>query len=53
MLGLHQLWSSVAAGNKASLALFRRAGFIETGTRRDWLWSSEGFCDEVMLQRML
>lgn len=53
VLGLHQLWSSVAAGNKASLALFRRAGFIETGTRRDWLWSPEGFCDEVMLQRML
>lgn len=53
VLGLHQLWSSVAAGNRASLALFRRAGFIETGTRRDWLWSPEGFCDEVMLQRML
>jgi len=31
MLHLHQLWCSVEAGNAASLALFRHAGFSETG----------------------
>ena len=53
VLGLHQLWCGVTAGNTASLALFSRAGFIETGRRRDWLWTPDGYCDEVMLQRIL
>ena len=29
VLGLHQLWCSVAPDNAASLTLFRRAGFVE------------------------
>ena len=33
VLGLHQLWCSVAPDNAASLALFRRAGFVECGRR--------------------
>ena len=37
MLHLHQLWCSVEAGNAASLALFRNAGFSETGVRKEWL----------------
>ena len=36
-LRLHQLWCSVTANNMASLELFRKAGFIESGTKRDWL----------------
>lgn len=52
-LRLHQLWCTVGAGNAASLALFRQAGFVETGVRRDWLWSPEGFRDEILLQKIL
>lgn len=52
-LRLHQLWCTVGAGNAASLALFRQAGFVETGVRRDWLWSTEGFRDEILLQKIL
>ena len=52
-LRLHQLWCTVGAGNAASLALFRQAGFIETGVRRGWLWSPEGFLDEILFQKIL
>lgn len=51
MLHLHQLWCSVEAGNAASLALFRHAGFSETGIRKEWLRLADGFHDEVFLQK--
>lgn len=52
-LRLHQLWCSVTADNTASLELFRKAGFIESGTKRDWLWSPEGYLDEILFQKIL
>lgn len=52
-LGLHQLWCEVAADNAASLALFRRAGFVEAGRKRDWLCTPDGFGDVVVMQRLL
>lgn len=52
-LRMHQLWCSVGADNEASLRLFRSLGFREIGTRRDWLWTPEGYRDEVMLQKIL
>lgn len=52
-LRMHQLWCGVEADNTASLALFRGAGFIETGTRRDWQWTPDGYRDEILLQKML
>ncbi len=50
VLGLHQLWCNVGADNTASLALFRRAGFTESGLKRDWQWTPDGFRDEIMMQ---
>lgn len=52
-LHLHQLWCEVTEDNEASLRLFRRAGFCETGCRRDWLWTPGGFRDVVIMQRVL
>lgn len=52
-LRMHQLWCSVGADNEASLRLFRSLGFREIGTRRDWLWTPEGYRDEMMLQKIL
>ncbi len=52
-LRLHQLWCSIETDNAASLALFRRAGFAETGRRRDWTWTPEGYRDEAVLQKIL
>lgn len=52
-LRMHQLWCSVGAENQASLALFRHAGFEQTGIRRDWHWTPEGYVDEILMQKML
>lgn len=52
-LRLHQLWCGVGADNAASLALFRRAGFIESGRRREWLSTPGGWCDEIEFQKIL
>ena len=53
VLGLHQLWCHVGATNEASRALFAACGFKEGGLKRDWIWSPEGWQDEIMLQKML
>ena len=52
-LRLHQLWCGVGADNRASLSLFRRAGFVRTGRRRDWLLTAEGWRDEIEFQKIL
>lgn len=54
ILHLHQLHCAVAAGNMASLRLFRGAGFTEIGTRRQWLLTYGGqWEDAVELQCLL
>lgn len=53
VLGLHQLWCDVEAGNAASLALFRRAGFTESGRKRHWRRTPQGWQDVILLQRLL
>lgn len=54
-LRLHQLFCTVAAGNKASLALFRAAGFRRVGVRRQWLRGPDAgqWLDAVELQCLL
>lgn len=53
VLGLNQLWCNIGAENEASRALFAAVGFEECGCKRQWLWSPEGWQDEVMMQKML
>lgn len=52
-LHLHQVWCNVGADNEASLKLFGKAGFCESGRKRDWQWRPEGYCDEILLQKIL
>ena len=52
VLGLHQLWSSGAPDNAASLTLFRRAGFVECGRKREWRRTPDGWADELLLQKI-
>ena len=52
VLGLHQLWCSVAPDNAASLNLFRRAGFVECGRKREWRRTPDGWADELLLQKI-
>lgn len=52
-LRMHQLWCNVGADNAASLGLFRKLGFREVGTKRDWLWTPDGYRDEILFQKIL
>ena len=53
VLRMHQLWCSVGADNEASLALFQKAGYTECGLRKEWLQTSNGAIDEVLMQKIL
>lgn len=50
---LHQLWCNIGADNAASLALFRSAGFVDAGLKREWQRTAEGYTDEIFLQKIL
>lgn len=52
-LHLHQLWCEVGADNTASLRLFATAGYEECGRRRDWVLTPDGWCDAILMQRIL
>lgn len=52
-LQLHQIYCTVAAGNTASLKLFRSVGFQRVGVRRQWLRSGSGWQDAVEMQCLL
>lgn len=52
-LHLHQLWCEITADNTASLRLFAAAGYEQCGRRRDWLLSPDGWCDAIMMQKIL
>lgn len=52
-LHLHQLWCSVTVDNEASLKLFRKAGYMECGLRREWILTSDGALDEILMQKIL
>ena len=53
ILHLHQLWCSIAEDNTASLALFTRAGYEQCGRRREWLLTTDGAKDEILMQKIL
>jgi diamine N-acetyltransferase len=49
-LQLHQLFCHITPDNTASLALFRKHGFVICGTRKDWLRLNDGWKEEHILQ---
>ncbi|MCR4920636.1 MAG: GNAT family N-acetyltransferase [Bacteroidaceae bacterium] len=49
-LAMHQLYAVVATSNARALALFRRAGFRESGCLSGWLRRDGGFADACLLQ---
>jgi len=53
VLLMHQVWCTVRADNRKSLNLFLHAGFLQTGIRRKWILTPEGWQDEVFLQFFL
>lgn len=50
VLCVHQIAASVAVGNSASIALFRKAGFESCGLKKDWLRRSGHWVDVIEYQ---
>ena len=50
VLHLHQLYCHIAAGNSASIRLFKEAGFEESGRKREWIFNGDHFEDELLFQ---
>jgi diamine N-acetyltransferase len=51
-LKLHQLYAYIPVKNEASKALFRRCGFVVSGTLSDWISIDKGFSDVLFVQRI-
>jgi diamine N-acetyltransferase len=51
-LHLHQLFCNITEENTASLTLFIKSGFHETGRKIDWVRKDNGWMNVVMLQKM-
>jgi diamine N-acetyltransferase len=49
-LHLHQVFCNIMANNQESIRLFKKHGFIQTGVRKEWIRSSEGYIDEHIFQ---
>lgn len=52
VLGLHQVYAGVGQSNGASISLFRKQGFRETGVRQDWIRTASGFENEILFQKI-
>lgn len=52
-LQIHQIWCDVGADNLASLKLFSKLGYREVGRKVDWQFRDGGYCDEIMMQKIL
>ncbi len=51
-LGLHQLYANISENNLASIALFKKADFIESGIKKEWRKTKDGFIDELFFQKI-
>jgi diamine N-acetyltransferase len=49
-LQLHQLYCNILANNCESMDLFKKAGFVQSGIKKDWVKTSEGYLDEHLFQ---
>lgn len=54
-LYLHQLYCTIAQDNRASISLFKKAGFRQVGVRQEWLRdaASSGWVNAVEMQLIL
>ncbi|MCF6364639.1 MAG: GNAT family N-acetyltransferase [Bacteroidales bacterium] len=50
ILRLTQVYCNISADNIASVNLFKKAGFKQTGKKEQWLNTSEGFKDVLFFQ---
>ena len=51
-LQLHQLYAGVGENNSMSLSLFRAAGYLQCGVKKDWNYINHSYHDEVVFQKI-
>lgn len=49
-LQLHQLYCNILTNNCESMDLFKKQGFVQTGNKKDWIKTSDGYLDEAIFQ---
>lgn len=49
-LNLHQLYCNIEKSNLESISLFKKAGFIACGIKKEWLLREGQWTDELMFQ---
>lgn len=49
-LQLHQLYCNILENNGASLDLFKKQGFKQSGLKKDWIKTSDGYLSEYHFQ---
>lgn len=49
-LQLHQLYCNILANNFESMELFKKAGFVQSGIKKDWIKTPDGYLDEYLFQ---
>ena len=49
-LQLHQLYCNILSNNSESIDLFKKQGFVQTGIKKEWISTSNGFLDEYLFQ---
>jgi diamine N-acetyltransferase len=49
-LQLHQLYCNILSDNLISIELFKKHGFVEIGTKKDWILKAKGYTDVIMYQ---
>jgi diamine N-acetyltransferase len=50
ILHLHQLYCNINANNTASISLFTKCGFIQSGNKQQWNRVPGGYVDELFFQ---
>ena len=50
---LHQIYCSIGMSNTKSIQLFEKAGFVQTGIKKDWVKTSNGWEDVGFFQKVL
>ena len=53
ILHLHQIYCFIDERNEASLTLFRKVGYTESGRIPDWLFDGERYHDALLFQHIL
>ncbi|WP_291864298.1 GNAT family protein [Maribacter sp.] len=52
VLDLHQLYANVLEDNMASIHLFKKLDFKQIGVKKDWIYSSGNYKNEILFQKI-